>query len=720
MPLEGRYVLQGISKGQASSIRADLADASGAVQTIFERNARNSLNYDFSSLPSVDPRTGTSVAINQAIDLPFKLPFFDKDYRRIFITNMGLSFGELNAGKVISTLKSGAPNLALMVNSNQLNGNPLEYSVEGEKPAGVFVRIESNRIIVTWLYQVVGPNSSQLTAQVVLGADGSLAWKYDQNYLNDTSVRNGIIGIFPGANLGGDVPFIFTVFEPSSVDVASPTAVHQDGNISNLSGYQITAQPTAGGGYHISALRSPKGSQIELAGSQIGLKGRITNDGIAVAGGRVVLSNGQGARLDDQGSFVLGEITASSVVYVAADAAPGGNGASWGAAFNSLENALNNPSVRKRSPKIWVKEGIYNVTRSLDPGAMKLIGGMRGDEVREGERPRGKSWSRIIYTGAGDYVMALQAVLEGFSFTGPDCHGARAIVTRIPDSTVIIRNCKFSDFNLTRGSAVNGNFQIENSLFLNNFTSDPDAGAAVSGRLKISNSIFVGNGGPKIQCLSGIGNCILNHVTLIAPSLRGETPSVNIAENANLIVVNSILSHTGGGSVLHLFGPMQSLGSFIEGDPTDRNVGLVSQFVNVAQPAGNDGIWGTADDGLILAQGSDLMGKGLGWSSTIDYRGMSRAEMAPDPGAYQGGSAVAWPIVRELSNNPLYRPARFGVTVFDANGIALGSFDITPFKFFLNDLGTMDLAPPVFPGLGQRRSLQPYSPSLVTLFQVTP
>ena len=743
---DGKYILQGVPVDTYQSVqwgdhpnivRANLIDPTGAIQSqnVSAQSigqSREDFSFVFTSGLLFDPRIGDVVVVNQPVEVPFKIPFFGQDYQRIYVTNIGVSFGALNAAKSLAELKAGAPNLALVVNASSVAGTASPgYLVFGQKPAGIFARTETNRMLITWLYQAVGPYSQDFTVQLILGADGTVAWKHDTlANLSWAPYPGGFIGLFPGANLGADVPFVFAASANSSnsVTVPLPAAVYQDGTstqIKYLRGLQVNAQPSPGGGYRITAKHSPLNNPM-------GLKGRITNDSIPVANGRVLISNGQAARLDAQGSFTLGALTSQSVVYVAADAAPGGDGSSWSTAFDSLEYAVDFlPSVNAQR-EVWVKEGVYQLTHQMKLRGLVLIGGMRGDEIRSDERPRGKTWSRIVYAGADDSAVGLgdwlttnlPAILDGFSFNGPDCHGARAIGQIRFDpyfySRSIIKNCTFGDFALNEGSVVSGLVQIENSLFINNSTRDAVAGAAVSGTFNINNSVFIGNVGLKVQCLTGTSDCILNHVTAIAPSSHPEIPSVEMAVGSSLVVLNSILSHGGTGNALSLQGPMQSLGSFIESDPTNRNVALAPQFANLALPAGSDGIWGTADDGLVLASGSDLIGKGVGWSSTVDYRGVTRVGVAPDPGAYQHGSVIAWPMSPGFVENQLSSPARFGATVFDANGVQLGSFDIAPFSYFLNDLGTIDLAPPVFPGLGLHRTILPYTPSLATLFQVTP
>ena len=93
-------------------------------------------------------------------------------------------------------------------------------------------------------------------------------------------------------------------------------------------------------------------------------------------------------------SVVLSLSTAQAVVYVDADAAAGGNGASWATAYKYLRDALGS------NREIWVAEGIYypdqtNVnpagsglrsdTFTLYTGC-KIYGGFDGTEMSRSQR----------------------------------------------------------------------------------------------------------------------------------------------------------------------------------------------------------------------------------------------------------------------------------------------------------------------------------------------
>jgi hypothetical protein len=127
----------------------------------------------------------------------------------------------------------------------------------------------------------------------------------------------------------------------------------------------------------------------------------------------------------------------AGVLVVNAAAAPGGNGQSWGTAFNDLQAALD--AVAPAVSEIWVAAGTYTPTRAVtaDPrtatfamrSGLGIYGGFAGAEQARGERdpvahvttlrggpvPVGSSNVYHVVTATG---VDATAVLDGFTITG--------------------------------------------------------------------------------------------------------------------------------------------------------------------------------------------------------------------------------------------------------------------------------------------------------------
>jgi hypothetical protein len=123
------------------------------------------------------------------------------------------------------------------------------------------------------------------------------------------------------------------------------------------------------------------------------------------------------------------------VVHVKANAAPGGDGASWATAFTHLQDAL---AVAGSCAEVWVAEGDYAMKPTavgefhyaLKPG-LEIYGGFAGVEEQREERDPARFVSRLIgHPGAEAVVVArgtrdgrTAPVLDGFAIEAPDSHG---------------------------------------------------------------------------------------------------------------------------------------------------------------------------------------------------------------------------------------------------------------------------------------------------------
>ncbi|WP_299671805.1 choice-of-anchor Q domain-containing protein [uncultured Polaribacter sp.] len=182
--------------------------------------------------------------------------------------------------------------------------------------------------------------------------------------------------------------------------------------------------------------------------------------------------------------------SAQSRIYVNASAASGGDGTSWATAYNSLQSAL-----IVANTEIWIASGTYKPDVSDEnirftiPSNTTLLGGFNGSETLASQR----DWNAnpTILSGdlnnsnaadAGDShtIMLIQnnnVVLDGLIFE----HG-------YADNVSI-------SFGVDGGAMYATNsFQIQNSIFRNNYAQDTGGAIAITGvSSSLENVLFYGN-----------------------------------------------------------------------------------------------------------------------------------------------------------------------------------------------------------------------------------
>jgi len=94
-------------------------------------------------------------------------------------------------------------------------------------------------------------------------------------------------------------------------------------------------------------------------------------------------------------AFAQSGRAATQIIYVKADASAGGNGSSWGSAYNNLQTAIAAASPTSANPvEIWIKTGVYKPTTGTDrtvsfvlKSFLTLRGGFTGTESSATQRP---------------------------------------------------------------------------------------------------------------------------------------------------------------------------------------------------------------------------------------------------------------------------------------------------------------------------------------------
>jgi len=234
-------------------------------------------------------------------------------------------------------------------------------------------------------------------------------------------------------------------------------------------------------------------------------------------------------------SLFLSLFSTAAVIYVDADATPGGDGSSWASAYNFLQDALDQ-TVEAQGDQLWIAEGTYypddgaNVTEgdraasfTLKDG-VALYGGFVGTETSLAERDwetyvttlSGKIFTEQTYwsihvcklTVSDNYYASVSVSFDGLSVIGGNANGSGtgenssgAVYTDTSYYNnyyyhqVTANNCIFSDNSAGQGGVTSGGtWTVSNSSFSDN---SAVYGGVTSGggTWTVSNSSFSRNSG---------------------------------------------------------------------------------------------------------------------------------------------------------------------------------------------------------------------------------
>ncbi|HEX4122100.1 MAG TPA: right-handed parallel beta-helix repeat-containing protein, partial [Verrucomicrobiae bacterium] len=175
---------------------------------------------------------------------------------------------------------------------------------------------------------------------------------------------------------------------------------------------------------------------------------------------RCLVANSAGCTAYSQSATLA--VPQSTLWYVKASAAPGGNGLSWQTAFTNIAQAQANISASDCDSEIWVAAGIYSGPVSLRDN-VHLLGGFNGTETTAGQR----QWqsNATILTGANPVVIALNdnptAQLDGFVIK------SATVGVSISGGNPQLLNCAFTS-NAQAVTMTGGQPAIEGCIFTNN------------------------------------------------------------------------------------------------------------------------------------------------------------------------------------------------------------------------------------------------------------
>ncbi|SDE16956.1 choice-of-anchor Q domain-containing protein [Niabella drilacis] len=351
----------------------------------------------------------------------------------------------------------------------------------------------------------------------------------------------------------------------------------------------------------------------------------------------------------------------ATIRYVAPSGS--GNGSSWLNASGDIAAMI---SASAPGDEVWIKKGTYTPAATLGmKNGVAIYGGFAGTEVQLSER--NFATNPTIINGQGNKLvfsnssLDATAVLDGCTISnGYGGFAADGGGMSNYTSQVTIRNCVFANNKAVYGGGMynsNSNPTISNCVFAGNQSLYNSGGAMYNSNSSpnISNSVFTGNSSAAhagaIHNTSSysprpasptITNCVFTGNTAADNggamynynySYPTITNSIIYGNTARLI---ASISNSGGATPIINYSDIQG------GYAGTGNLDTDPLFVNATTPAGSDGIWMTADDGLALFPcSSPVINMGTTPTPALptDILGNARVETY-DMGAYESSTSA--------------------------------------------------------------------------------
>jgi len=262
-----------------------------------------------------------------------------------------------------------------------------------------------------------------------------------------------------------------------------------------------------------------------------------------------------------------------NVLFVAQDGT--GDGSSWVNAA-SLTTAADVARVQEVKPEIWVKEGTYVFTDSINFDYLLIYGGFNGDEAALNER----NWATNLTIFDGNNVHSLLRNSIGSGRVG----GNATSILSILDG-VIVQN-GLSPTNSNGGAMIiNNGAVVRNCIFRNNATQSAKHGGAIhcnnGTNLVIENCLFTNNtsvaNGGAVQIGGGTTITVRSCTFANNSAVKGGAICAALDASSNMNMYNSIAynnlhgtdyqSYSGNGG-LNKGGTIISKHSAVEGTST--------------------------------------------------------------------------------------------------------------------------------------------------------
>src|SRR5690606_18952012 len=245
--------------------------------------------------------------------------------------------------------------------------------------------------------------------------------------------------------------------------------------------------------------------------------------------------------------------------------------------------------------------------------------------------------------GAGMYNDNSSPVITGSSFSGNNAYKGGGIYST-GSSAPEIKDCLFSANNARGGALYNfigSDINLSDCVFVGNSSNGFAAIENVYSSFLIVNCVFIDN---NVNSIIN-NNYIADTSGIYNNTIFGEGIGTAIYNtNSNIQIKNNILWSGGGAGIAGNSSPVVAYniirGGYAGGT---NNTDVNPLFVNTDNPVGEDGVWGTADDGLALSSCSPAINignnTGIPEGVTTDITGNPRIYgWVVDMGAYESQS----------------------------------------------------------------------------------
>ncbi len=405
-------------------------------------------------------------------------------------------------------------------------------------------------------------------------------------------------------------------------------------------------------------------------------------------------------------SFLFSTQLFAATRYVKPVASGLADGSSWANASADLQTIINasiaGDEVWVAAGRYIPTQDPFGGTTPADPrdktfslkSGVKVYGGFVGTESTLSQRPAtaagissilsGDLTNNDVVTGtagtlslsnngenAYHTVMCVSvdnvSVLDGFTISGGNANGSGSItisgniVLRFRGGGIysntsqnIINNCNIiNSYGSYGGGAYfinNSATTISNSSFINNLASlSGGAGSGICGdgnsSGQIYNCIFVGNNANNGTAFNFGGPMVYTNCTFSGNSSTGAGVSF-LNNGATAIITNCICWNPGSANTQEILnvnpGTVFNYCVSAGGIAGTANSGADPKFIDASLPAGADGIYRTADDGLALTNCSAAYNRGTNTGvSATDILGIARPQASTtDMGAYESTAAL--------------------------------------------------------------------------------